>query len=371
MQIPLRVIVLLRPSVAPGILLAVGFSTLAIVTTPFVIGPVADHYGVPLASASLIGVAQLSGFVIGSWGSGRWLRPRRRVFVAALALAVGANLASALLPVFPVLIALRFASGLALGLISWFAWVQVFGEEKGTSDVAVMGPVAGIISGPLIAVFAPGGADTLFAMLGAIAVVPLLFNAGTGAADRVPVRSARSKPVPAASLILIALGLFTLGGSSVFTFVVVLGGERAGLTVSTLALLFSINSVAAVPATKWPWRRGWPAPYMLGTTACALLVTNATARPLFAAAVVCWGFFFWMAVPGVFAALAARSANPADRAGDAQAIMAGGRVIGPFLGGFVLDTFGSAALGLVGATIMITAASVVFAVRSMVSPTDA
>ncbi|MEL7157180.1 MAG: hypothetical protein AAFN30_11330, partial [Actinomycetota bacterium] len=167
---------------------------------------------------------------------------------------------------------------------------------------------------------------------------------------------------------LVALGLYTMGGSAVFTFVVVLGAANAGLSVSTVALLFSANALASIPATKWPWRRGWPAPYMLGTTACALVVTTTSHPVPFALAVAAWGFFFWMAVPGVFAALADRSANPADRAGDAQAVMASGRVLGPFLGGFALDAAGGGGLGLVGGATMATAAVTVFAVRSMVRP---
>ena len=102
-------------------------------------------------------------------------------------------------------------------------------------------------------------------------------------------------------------------------------------------------------------------------------VVLATAdHPLvFATSVVIWGFFFWMAVPGVFAALAARSANPSDRAGDAQAIMAAGRVVGPFIGGLVFDAAGATALGFTGAAIIAAAAGVVFAVRSMVEPAAA
>ncbi len=368
MQIPLRLVVLVRPSVAPGVLLAIGFSTMAVVATPFLIEPVADHYGIGLTRASLIGVAQLAGFVAGSWGSGRFLRPRRRVFVAALGAAVVVNLASSLLPPFAILIGLRLISGFTLGLLSWFGWVQVFGEEKGTADVAVVGPVAGILSGPLLAIFAGGGASTLFALLGCLAVVPLLFNAGTGASDRIPARQPRSRPIPAAALILVALGLYTVGGSSVFTYVVVLAAGDPDLPVSTVALLFSANSIAAIPATRWPWNRGWPAPWMLATGVCAVVMTNATHPVLFAASMVIWGFFFWMAVPGVFKALAARSANPADRAGDAQAIMAAGRVVGPFIGGLMLDVGGPTALGLVGAAIIAIAGSVVFGVRSMVQP---
>ncbi len=368
MQVPVRLLVLLRPSVSPGILLAVGYSTFVLVSTPFLIDLVADHYALGLARASLIGVAQLSGFVIGSWGSGRWLRPRRRVFVAALGVAVAVNLASALLPVFPILVALRLVSGFTLGLISWFAWVQVFGEERGTNNVAVMGPLAGILVGPLLAVFARGGADAVFALLGTLAVIPLVFNAGTGAADRVVKRAERSRPVPVARILLVALGLFTLGGSSVFTYAVVLGTDRPGLAVSSIALLFSVNAVASIPATVWPWRRGWPAPWILGTATCALVMTNATAGWLFGLSLVVWGFLFWMATPGMFNALAERSANPADRAGDAQAIMAVGRVAGPFLGGAVLDAAGPRALGLVGAGILTVAAVAIFVVRTLVNP---
>ncbi|MCP3993307.1 MAG: MFS transporter, partial [Actinomycetia bacterium] len=136
LQIPLRLALLLRPSVGPSILLAVGFSTFVMASTPFLVDLVVDEYGIGLALASLIGVAQLGGFVIGSWGSGRWLSPRRRVFVGAMFLAVATNLVSSLLPPFAVLVGLRFGSGLALGLITWFAWVQVFGQEREMGDLA-------------------------------------------------------------------------------------------------------------------------------------------------------------------------------------------------------------------------------------------
>ncbi|MGB5760654.1 MAG: hypothetical protein WBM50_27320, partial [Acidimicrobiales bacterium] len=88
MQVPIRLVALARPSVAPGVLLAVGFTTVVLGATPFLLDLVVDEYGISLVAASLIGVAQLSGFVTGSWASGRWLSPRRRVFIAALGLAV-------------------------------------------------------------------------------------------------------------------------------------------------------------------------------------------------------------------------------------------------------------------------------------------
>ncbi len=363
MQIPIRLVSLLRPSVPPGVLMAVGFSAVVLGSTPFLLDMMVTEYGISLIWASMIGVAQLSGFVVGSWGSGRWLQPRRRVFVAALCLAIVANLGSALLPPFPLLVALRFASGLSLGLVTWFGWVQVFGEEKGMGDIAVMGPITGIVAAPLIATFAVGGPTQVFMLLAVLAVAPLLFNEGTGATKQIPKKPSRSKPIPEATAILAALALFTLGGSSVFQYAVVLGTGRPGLSISTIALVFSANAIAGIPGAKWPWRRGQSGAWMAATGCCAIAMVNATSGPLFAAVVILWGFAFWMGIPGVFTVLAERSLNPADRAGDAQAIMATGRIFGPLLGGLLLEAAGQQALGFVGGGLMIGGGVIVLAVQ--------
>ncbi|MGH1489214.1 MAG: hypothetical protein ACRBK7_07445 [Acidimicrobiales bacterium] len=363
MQVPIRLVSLIRPSVPPGVLLAVGFSAVVLGSTPFLLDLVVAEYGISLIWASMIGVAQLSGFVVGSWGSGRWLQPRRRVFVASLCVAMVANLISTLLPPFAILVALRFISGLALGLLTWFGWVQVFGEEKGMGDIAVMGPITGIVSAPLIATFAIGGATQVFMLLAVLAVVPLLFNQGTGANKTIPKKSSRSKPIPEATAILVALGMFTLGGSSVFQFAVVLGTGRPALSVGTIALVFSANAIAGIPGAKWPWSRGMPGAWMAITGCCAIIMANATSGPLFAAIVILWGFAFWMGIPGVFSVLAKRSANPADRAGDAQAVMASGRIFGPLIGAVVLEALGERALGLAGGGLMISAGAIVLALQ--------
>lgn len=369
MQIPVRLAVLLRPSVAPGVLLAVGFTHLVLTATPFLLDLVAESYSIGLASAALISTTQLGGFAAGSWGAGRWLRPSRRVFLAALVLALVVNVASAFLPPFPILLALRLVSGLSVGLITWFAWVQVFGDNKGMSNVAVIGPVVGIAASPVIAAFAVGGGTAaVFGFLALTAAVPLLFNGGTGKAEHMPERSERTAPVPAALVLLIALGLFTLGGSSVFQYTVVIGTGDLGLSTGMVAALFSLNAVVSIPATVWPWSRGIPSPWMVLTASCALLVTVADSPVAFVAGLAVWGFGFWMAVPAAFAALAARSAHPSDRAGDAQAIMSVGRVFGPLLGGLVLDRLGVVWLGLVGGGLMLVAAATVFAIRAAVAP---
>lgn len=369
MQIPVRLLLLMRSTVSVGILLAVGFSTFVLAATPFLLGPVSDHYGIGLGAASLIGVLQLGGFVVGSWGSGRRLTPRRRVFIIALVLAVAANVASVPLPPFPVLVGLRLLSGLSLGVISWFAWVQVFGDDSRMGEIAVIGPATGVVASPLIALAAERGeANGIFLLLSALAVVPLFFNRGSGAADAVPAVRDRTRPVRAAVVLLACLGLFTLGGSVVFQFAVVLGTENVGLSASTIALIFSANSIAAIPASRWPWRRGLPGPWLVSTSVCAVVVSTASSPVPWAIAVGFWGFAFWMGIPGVFKVLAERSANPADRAGDAQAVMAAGRVAGPLVGGLTLDALGSTALGVIGGSMMAAAGIVVFATRTTVRP---
>ena len=107
---------------------------------------------------------------------------------------------------------------------------------------------------------------------------------------------------------------------------------------------------------------------MAVTAICAVTGGVATNAVLFAAAFTLWGFAFWMALPSAFQVLAERSANPADRAGDAQAIMAAGRVVGPLLGGFVFDQYGGPTLGIVGGGLMFAAAVTVFATRTTVRP---
>ena len=150
MQIPVRLVLLLRPTVAVGVLLAVGLGTMVFTATPFLLPEITEHYGIGLGAASMISVFQLGGFVVSTLGAGRWLQPRPHVFVGGLVVSALANLASAALPVFPLLVALRLVSGLAIGLVAWFGWVQAFGDDRRMGDVAVAGPLIGVVAAPLV-----------------------------------------------------------------------------------------------------------------------------------------------------------------------------------------------------------------------------
>ena len=84
-------------------------------------------------------------------------------------------------------------------------------------------------------------------------------------------------------------------------------------------------------------------------------------------AMIVWGFAFWMGVPGAFALLAERSRFPDERAGDAQAVMALGRVVGPLIGG-VLYEISPTMLGLGAGGVIIAAAALLVYVEWRIHP---
>jgi predicted MFS family arabinose efflux permease len=363
-QIPVRLVYLLRPSVAFGVLLAVGLGTLAFTSTPFLIPELADHYDLGLGAVSMVSVFQLGGFVVSTWGAGRWLKPEPRVFVLGLVGSAIANAASATLPLFPLLVVLRLVSGLALGLIAWYGWLQGFGDDRRMVDVAVTGPIVGVFAAPLLSIIIDsGGIRSTFLFLAATSLVPLALGPGSVPSE-VPVRRSRHRPVTSARILLICLGLFTVGGSSVFQYAVVLGTGAPGLSATAIALGFTGNALVGIPAARMRRRRGIPGPWMAATAVCAFVLATSSEPGLFLGAVIFWGFAFWMAVPGVFKVLARVSRYPEERAGDAQAVMAAGRAFGPFLGGVLIDGPGHTALGIIGGAVMLTAALGVFTVRT-------
>jgi DHA1 family inner membrane transport protein len=335
LQAPVRLLFALRPKIPAGVLAATAVSTVVFAATPFLVRGVAVDFDVDVAAVGTISTAQLGGFMLTSWGAGRLLRPRRRVMVIAVLLGLLANAASGLAPWFSLLITARFFSGISLGLISWIAWAEVFGDDEKVGDVAVIGPLVGTISAPLIAILIDvSGVELLFYALAALHLVPLVFIRQTRLDASARPRQPRHWPTKAAAAILVCLGVTTLGGSAVF--------------------VFSANALAGVPSARYRGARRLPGLWMAVTGAMAVLVTNIHEPIVFWLALPVWGFSFWMGIPGVYSLLAKRSRYPEERAGDAQAIMAAGRMIGPLMGG-ALFAWSLPALGLVGGGLMIAA----------------
>jgi predicted MFS family arabinose efflux permease len=352
-QAPVRLLEAAKPSVPAALLVAIASSTAVFTATPFLLPAVADEYNVAVSTAGWMSTAQLAGFVVASWIGGRFLHPVRSVFVTGTIIGVVANLGSAAAPSFEVLALLRFGSGLSLGFAAWIAWQAAFGNTEKTGDVAVVGPLVGVVLSPMIALILESvGLRWLFVILAAITATPLFWMQQVARVDRLRPHRTRHTPTRAARVILVSLGLITLGGSSVFVYSAAIGRDLDGLSPLTVSLLFSGNALAGIPSARWTGRRGPAGVWFLVTACCALAIAAARSGVVFGLAMVGWGFVFFMGVPAAFNLLADRSNFPEERAGDAQAVMALGRVFGPIMGGALLAAGSEGVLGVVAASVM-------------------
>jgi predicted MFS family arabinose efflux permease len=273
--------------------------------------------------------------------------------VIGTTIGVVANLASAVAPTFELLALMRFGSGLSLGFAAWIAWQAAFGDIEKTGDVAVVGPLVGVVMAPLIAVVLESvGLSWLFVLLAVITATPLIWRRQVPRTDRLRPHRTRHTPTRAARAILIALCAITLGGSSVFVYAAAIGTNLDGLSPLTVSLLFSGNALASIPSARWTGRRGPAGLWFLATAVCALAMAATRSGVVFGVALVGWGFVFFMGVPAAFTLLAERSNFPEERAGDAQAVMALGRVFGPIMGGLLIAAGSEVALGFAAAAVM-------------------
>ena len=368
LQTPVRVIQTLRPQVATGVLTATAVSTVVFSATPFLVRGVSVDQGVDVSTVGIISTAQLAGFSLTTWAAGRYLRARRRMLVLAVLLGAAANLASGWAPWFSILVGTRVISGISLGLIAWIAWAEAFGDKEKVGDVAVIGPIVGIISAPIIAsVIDRSGSDALFYGLAALHLIPLFFIRTTHLDAAARPEQQRNRPTRAAAAILLALGMITCGGSAVFVFAGVIGQDDVGLTAFAVSVVFSANALASVPSARYRGDRKLPGGWMALTGLCAVTVGAVNEPIAFWIALPLWGFCFWMGTPGAYALLAERSKFPEERAGDAQSIRAAGRVIGPLIGG-AMYAISPAALGLVGGGIMLSAGLLMVYVEWRIRP---
>lgn len=358
MQVPIALLRAVRPQEHPGLLLGTAYATAVLTVGPFLLPAVADEYGIGLGLASLSTALQLVGFTLGSFGAGRLLRTRGRILGLAVLVALFTNAASALLPPYAVLLALHTLTGVAVGVITWYAWSQVFGATERMSEIAVVGPLVGLTTAPIaVALRDAFGPEGIYLALAATAIVPLAFSRRSGAAEpdffaTRTERGDRHAPTPAARRVLICLGLLTLGGSAVFTYGAVIASQQTSLPSQAIAWSFSVNAVASIPSARWTGDRGRAGLWLLGCACSAVAMGVVGIGAVFIAAMAFWGFAFWMGVPGAYALLGAASLHPEERAGDAQAIMAAGRVIGPLVGGLLLDRASAPVLGVIGGSIM-------------------
>jgi len=361
MTLPARVIQAVRPQASPGVMAGAAVVAAVFATTPFLLPDVSTRLAVPLGTTGLLSTAQVGSFAFASLVAGRLLRPRRRFHYGSIGLVAIASVGSALAPSFALLVASRALAGLGLGTLTWIAWADATRFTRGLGDVAAVAPLtATLASPPLGWITEQWGFRWVFAALTVIAVAAFFLPVDFGELPRIgrSVSGSRSN-----RFLLVALMILTLGGSSVFIFTAATGQELHGLTPGSVAWAFSINAVAGVLATRRKARPGVAWAWLVATSVSAAVVGITHSGLIFFAAMTVWGFAFWMAIPAIFKLIEERALTPAERVGDAQALMAVGRVFGPILGGLAVAGGDFGRLSITGAGAMLAGAGVVAVVE--------
>lgn len=355
MTLPVRLIQAVRPHAPAGLLGGAAVVAAVFAATPFLLPDVSTRLGVPVGVTGLLSTGQVGTFAVAAFLAGRLFRPGRRFHFIGLAIVAVASFAAALTTDFAVLVATRVLSGLGLGLLTWVAWAEATRFRTGLFEIAAIAPFTAVVASPLWGwLIDLGGYQIIFTVLGVLALGAYLLPIDFGDLPRVgrTVSGSRSNLV-----LLGALLVASLGGSAVFIFSAAIGVGVHGLTPLTVSWGLSINALSGFAATRLRAATRRAGIWMGLTALSALVLGIVDAAWAFFAVMVVWGFAFWMAIPAVFTLLVEKSLTPSERVGDAQAMMALGRVFGPILGGLALGSGQFARLSLVGGAVM-TMASV-------------
>ncbi|HET9259093.1 MAG TPA: MFS transporter [Acidimicrobiia bacterium] len=362
MTLPARLIQSVRPQASPGVMAGAAVVAATFAATPFLLPEISARLSIDIGLTGLLSTAQVGSFGLAAFFAGRLLRPRRRYHYGALGLVALATAGSVFAPNFPILLGTRVVAGLGMGTLTWIAWADATRFPRGMGDVAAVAPVTAAIASPLIAgIIQTGGFRWVFVSLSVLPLLATLLPVDFGVLPRIGRRVSGSR---SNRMLLTALFILSVGGSSVFIFSGATAETVQGLSPVTISWALSLNAITGVIATRQQTRRGWAWFWILATATAALTIGTVASAALFFMAMALWGFAFWMAVPAVLRLLAERSLNPSERMGDAQASMAAGRVFGPLVGGFVLGAGSFAALSAVGALVMAVSAAVVGGVEA-------
>jgi DHA1 family inner membrane transport protein len=342
---PSRFVLSVRPKATPALLVAAASIALHFAATPFLLPAISDRYGIALGTAGFISVSQVGGFTVANLVAGRRLRPRRAILVTSAIVGCVANAASALTIGFPFLLTMRAVAGVAAGMITWLAWTEAMRDAGALRDVAGVGPFTAFLGSPVVAWMVTIGDERAVFLALAVSTLPAVFMRTAFTDEPLPARR-RMSPSRSNVVLLIALGILTGAGSSLYIFAASIGQERFGLASVAVSLAFSLNALAGLAATRQSARER-SAPIWLGLIALSAgVVASGVHAIAFYVAMALWGYAFWMAVPVVLSHVAQWSLAPEERTGDAQAIMALGRVLGPAAGAALLGLGSFAAVGI-------------------------
>ncbi|MFH2072168.1 MAG: MFS transporter, partial [Actinomycetota bacterium] len=342
---PIRAMGAFRPSAAPGLLAGAAAVSGLFAASAFLIAPVADRFGVTVGAAGLISVVQVGGFTAATFVAGRKVRADGRILVGAALALVAANLVSAAVGWFWLLLVARLVAGVGAGLVTWLAWIDAMRKHEVMRDIAGIGPFTALVAAPLFGLLTSRWGDRpVFLVLAVLAAAPLAFRVDLSG-EPAPGRR-RMSPSRSNLVLLGALMLMTLAGSSMFIFTVAMADARIHLDPSLAAFAISANAAAGLAATRLRAGPGTAGLWLAGIAASISAIIAFPIAPVFYAAMITWGFCFWMAVPEVLRMVAAWSLAPAERVGDAQGLMALGRVAGPGVGGLLLGAWSYLAVGI-------------------------
>lgn len=340
---PTRLFFALKDHADLGLLAAVAASTVLFTGTPFILEDVARQFDVSVGAAGLISTAQVGAFAATTFVAGRRLRTARIHLVLGSLVCVVANVASAFVGSFALLLATRLAAGTGAGMLVWLAWARGMSTAQGLRTMSAVGPVTALAAAPALAWIAEvAGADGVFLVMAVASAPSSVFRASFSGyrPDRRRLSPSRSNVV-----LLIALGLMTLSANGLWVYTAVLAQRQVGLSPLAVSLAFSGNALSGLLATRIAAKPLASGAWMAGIGVAAGLVAFAQSPLLFFAGVLIWGFSFWMAVPMVLTSIADWSLAPEERVGDAQSAMAVGRAIGPAIGG-VLVGAGTSFVGI-------------------------
>lgn len=365
MQIPFRLAAAGRGTVDVGLIGAIAISTAVFSSTPLILKSVIETFDLGSTSAGFVSGCQLAGFVLTSFLAGRVTQPSRQIFVTALLVLSAANAASGLVTGLSLLLICRFIAGLGLGLLTWLAWSAVFGDDKRMGSVAVVGPIAGVLVSPLVGLAVEVSSFRLvYVGLAVVGLLPLLRIPQFAPTQEVASKR-NSGGAPAAFAVIGGLALVSFGGSAVFVFSGVIAEDDLGISPWIFSLVMSANAAAGIPSSSWSGKRPLAGLWLAGCGVAAVVFTTSGSAVLGAASIILWGFSYWMGIPGAYALLSRVSHYPAERAGDAQAAMAVGRIFGPVIGGSLLAIGSQATLGVVAGGLMIFGGIVIAAADVM------
>jgi len=344
-HVPSRILYGGRKGTPAALIAATVAATMLFASTPFLIVPLSQRYGISEGSAGSVSVVQVGAFAVVNFVLPRLLRPSGKLLRLSAFTLVVSNVLSIFAGNFALLLLVRLVAGAAGGTMTWLAWSNAMVHKKSMPAIASTGPMSLLIAAPLISIIAESGAGAVYAAL-AVATVPaavLIAPVGGRKRSKGVISGSRSNRILLGSLFAL-----TFFGSALYINQTIVAREIHGLSSLASSLAFSANAAGAIIGARLSTRHIYPG-WMLASIAPAALMTVLGPPWMFYVGMGWWGFAFWMGIPGVLQMLVDRSLEPSERAGDGQGMMALGRTGGPALGGMFVDAGALVALSITSA----------------------